>query len=241
MGEGEGREERGEGEIKDIRTEEDHHKLDEILADSSKFQRITKNPVDDIKRESNRNIENVNAASNALHLLLIIGDYDRGYTCGNVKTHKPENPLRPIISQIPAPTHQLAKKWNAILIPYVPDDHSLKSSAEFIEALKATRPGGVIASMDVESFFTNVPVDETILIILDRVYRDDSMPPLNIPEHALRNLYKKGPFLHPQRPYIQKDGVAMVSSLGVFFPNFYMDAVERRVFPAIEKPSIYVR
>ncbi|XP_066970185.1 uncharacterized protein [Macrobrachium rosenbergii] len=168
-----------------IRTEEYHHKLDETLADSSKSQRVTKNQVDDIKRKANRIIETVNAASNALHLVLIVGDYDLGYIYGNVKTHKPGNPLRPIISQIPAPTYQLAKKLNAILTPSVPDDHSLKSSAEFIEALKTTSLGGVIALMYVESLFTKVPVDETIQIILDHVYRDDSTSPLNIPKHAL--------------------------------------------------------
>ncbi|XP_066958123.1 uncharacterized protein [Macrobrachium rosenbergii] len=217
-----------------IRTEEYHHKLDEILADNSKFQRITKNPVDDSKCEAHRIIETVNAASNILHLLLIVGDYDLGYIHGDTTTHKPGNPLHPIISQIPAPTYQLVKKLNAILTPYVPDDHSLKSSAVFIGALKVTLPGGVIASMDVESLFTNVPVDEAIQIILDRVCRDDSMPPLNIPEHALRTL-------HRDHMYIQKDGVAMGSPLGVHFANFYMGAVERWVFVAIEKLSIYIR
>ncbi|XP_066946915.1 uncharacterized protein [Macrobrachium rosenbergii] len=114
----------------------------------------------------------VNAASNALHLPPIMGDYDLGYIYGNVKTHKQGNTLRPITSQIPAPTYH----------------HSLKSSAEFLEALRAAPNGGCIASMDVEFLFTNVPVDETIQMILDRVYRDPTTPSLNIPEHTLRAL-----------------------------------------------------
>ncbi|XP_066963629.1 uncharacterized protein [Macrobrachium rosenbergii] len=158
-----------------------HHKLDEILADSSKFQRITKNPVDDIKRDANRIIETINAASNAPQLMLIVGDYDLGYIYGNVQTHKPGNRLRPIISQIPAPTYQIAKKLNTILIPYIPDDHSLKSSAEFTEALRMTPLGGVMTSMDVESLFKNVPVDEKAQIILDSVYRDDPTPSIKHP------------------------------------------------------------
>ncbi|XP_066982655.1 uncharacterized protein [Macrobrachium rosenbergii] len=116
----------------------DYHwnrKLDNILADSTKFQRITNNPVDKIRREANRIIETVNAASNAFHLPPIMGDYDLEYIYGNVKTHKQGNLLRPIISQIPAPTYQLAKRLSAILTPYVPSSHSLKSSVEFLEAL----------------------------------------------------------------------------------------------------------
>ncbi|XP_076065267.1 uncharacterized protein LOC143039280 [Oratosquilla oratoria] len=40
---------------------------------------------------------------------------------GNVKNHKPGNPLRPIISQIPAPTYSLPKRLASLLTPYVPD------------------------------------------------------------------------------------------------------------------------
>ncbi|XP_066952259.1 uncharacterized protein [Macrobrachium rosenbergii] len=207
--------------------------------------RITKNPVDDIKCEAIWIIETINAATKALHLLPIVGDYDLGYIYRNVKTHKPGNPLHPIIRQIPALTYQLAKKLVAVLTPYIPDDNSLKSSAEFIEDLRTTPPGGVITSMDVESLFTNVPLDEAIQIILDRVYRDDSMPPLNIPEHALWTPFeictKKALFsTHRGHMHIQKDSVAMGSPLGVLFTNFYMGVVEHRVFATIEKPSMCV-
>ena len=103
-----------------INTEEYHNKLDEILGDATKFKRIKKNPVDNIKRKANNIIEKVNACSNSIHLPLIHGDYEPGYIYGNVKTHKQGNPLKPIISQIPLPTYALAKALNNILSPYVP-------------------------------------------------------------------------------------------------------------------------
>ncbi|XP_064111382.1 uncharacterized protein LOC135218865 [Macrobrachium nipponense] len=211
-----------------------------------KFSRITKNPANDIKREANRIIETVNPASNALHLPPITGDHNLGYIYGNVRTHKQGNPLRPIISQIPAPMYLLAKKLNTILTPYIPDTYSLKSSAEFLEALRVTPTGGCIASMDVESLFTNVPVDETIQMILDKVYRDPDIPPLNIPEHALRALLeistKKAPFSdHRGRMYTQIYGVAMGSPLRVLFANVYMCTVEERVFQNSGKPRMHVR
>ncbi|XP_066944603.1 uncharacterized protein [Macrobrachium rosenbergii] len=221
-----------------IHTEKYHRKLDDILVDSSKFQRIAKNPVDDIKHEASRINETVNAACVALHLPPIVGNHDLSYIYGNVKTNKLRNPLCLIISQIRAPPYQLAKKLNAVLTPYVLGDRSLKSSAGFMKVLKMTPTGGVIGSMDVESPFPNIPVDETIQIILDRVYRDDSMLPKHIP---LRSVQKR--LLSPPRGHmsIQKDGAAMGSPLGALFTNFYMGTVKCWVFTTTETPSTYIQ
>ncbi|KAG0713386.1 Bestrophin-1 [Chionoecetes opilio] len=104
------------------------------------------------------------------------GEYGMGYCYGNIKTHKPGNKLRPIISQIPTPTYHLAKKLCVILTPYTPNAYSLQSALEFLDLLKTHNASGAIASLDVESLFTNVPVDRTINYIIDRVYNNDSYP-----------------------------------------------------------------
>ncbi|XP_064115054.1 uncharacterized protein LOC135221159 [Macrobrachium nipponense] len=113
--------------------------------------------------------------------------------------------------------------------------YSLQSSAELLEAIKDTHGTGIIASLDVESLFTNVPVDETTDIILDRVYRNQSTAPLNILEASLHTLLevcmKKAPFSpNYGQMFRQKDGVVMGSPLGVLFANFYMGTMEERVF-----------
>ncbi|XP_066982810.1 uncharacterized protein [Macrobrachium rosenbergii] len=207
------------------------------------FYKLPKNPVDDIKCKTNRITKTVSAA---LHLPSIVGDYELGCIYGNVKTHKQCKPLCPIISQIPAPIYHLAKRLNIILIPYVPGDHSLKSSAEFLEALRPTAPCGISASMDVESPFTNVPVNETIQIILDCVYRDPTTPSLKVPEHTLCALLKmctiKAPFsTHRGNMYTQINSIAMGSLLGVLFVNFYLATIEKRVFTNIRKAQMHVR
>ncbi|XP_068229577.1 uncharacterized protein [Palaemon carinicauda] len=159
-----------------INTQEYHKKLDAILADLTKFEHLTSKPVEDIKRETNRTIEAINAATNAVHLPMISGDFGPGYLYGN-----------------------LAKRLNAILTPYVPDRYCVASSAEFLERVKNVCGEGVIASMDLGSLFTNIPVDKTIDLIADRVYRDETTPDLNIPEQALRTLLaictKRAPLL----------------------------------------------
>ena len=229
-----------------ISTDEYNNKLDAILNDDTKFKRISRNPIEEIKRETNKIIERVNASSNAARLPPISGDYEPGYLYGTIKTHKNGNPLRPIISQIPTPTYALAKKLNNLLTPYIPNKFSIKSSIDFLDIVKRTPTDGLIASMDVESLFTNVPVDETIRLILEKVYHDDSTPKLEIPEEALKSLLeictKRAPFItHRGHMYTQIDGVAMGSPLGVLFANFYMGSVEERVFSSSPPPPTYCR
>ena len=139
--------------------------------------------------------------------------------------------MRPIISQVTTPTYQVAKKLNSILTPYIPIGRSVKSATEFIDILHTTPACNNISSLDIESLFTNVPVDETINIILKRVYQSDQ-PKLDIPEQVLKALLetctKEAPFFsHKGELFRQIDGVAMGSPLGVLFANMYMSEQDR--------------
>ncbi|XP_076030369.1 uncharacterized protein LOC143018666 [Oratosquilla oratoria] len=177
----------------------------------------------------------------------LTGEYSLGYAFGNIKTHKPGNPIRPIISQIPTATYPIAKKLNALLTPCVPSTYTIASAPDFLEILRdsPSNEDAIIASLDVENLFTNINVDRTIEFILKRVYHCDDTTPLNIPEKSLRSLLeictKEAPFTCPNgRMYKQIDGVAMGSPLGVLFANFFMGTIETELL-AEARPSIYCR
>ena len=222
-------------------------KLNEILSDGSKFERITRNPIENLKKEANALIETQNAVQDDIKIPKIIGDYKPGYVYGNVKTHKTGNPLRPIISQIPTPTYNLAKTLNQIIVPYMPNQYTLKSSSDFIDLLRTNSCNGIIASLDVESLFTNVPIDATIEIIIQETYHNPSLPPPKMPKEILKRLLelctKKAPFKCPEgKLYVQIEGVAMGSPLGPTFANYYMGHLENVVFKnQMNKPKIYAR
>ncbi|XP_063876914.1 uncharacterized protein LOC135109465 [Scylla paramamosain] len=168
-----------------------------------------------------------------------------GYCYGTIKAHKPGNKLRPIISQIPTPTYNITKKLCKIFTPYVPATYSLSSAIDFLDILKNSKTKRTIASLDVESLFTNVPVDRTINYIIERIDRDDTKPPLDVAEEVLRDLLqcctKEAPFTCPRgQKYQQVDGVAMGSPLGVLLSNFFMGCVEE-VFSKISKSDVYCR
>ena len=195
----------------------------------------------------NKIIRTINNIEGAPNFSIIDGDYKPGYLYGNVKTHKNGSPLRPIISQTPSVTYSTAKKLNDLISPYIPAAFSLRSTNEFLDIIRTTRPSNILASMDVESLFTNVPVDDTIDLICKKIYQRDQSN-FKIPEQSLRLLLqictKEAPFHAPDgKLYQQIDGIAMGSPLGPLFANFYMGCLEEEVFsnnPHL-KPHIYTR
>ena len=145
-------------------------KCNDILKDTSKFQQIKKDPTNEIKKKANILIDAVNAKCDDIKFSKIIGDYAPGYFYGNIKTHKTNLPIRPIISQIPTPTYNMAKLLNKIINPYCPNTFSIKSTEEFVDILHSTNAKGIISSIDAESLFTNVPINQTLEIIIEYCY-----------------------------------------------------------------------
>ena len=114
-------------------------KLDDILNDDSKFTRITDNPIKNLKKQLNSIAKANNAVSNYTKLPVLIGDYKPGYIFGNCKIHKDLKgpPLRPIITQIPSSTYEMAKFLNSVIEPYIPARYSIKRTDELLDLLKS--------------------------------------------------------------------------------------------------------
>ena len=222
-------------------------KINNLVSDQNKFKLVRKDPTEKLKTKANKLITSVNAAQNNIKLEKVIGNFNPGYLYGTIKTHKPGNKIRPIISQITSPTYKLAKKLHQIILPYIPSKYLLKSSNDFIDLLNTNKYNGHIASLDVESLFTNVPIDDTINIILNLAYCNNSILPPKIPRNLLKQLLelctKESPFITPSgKIYQQIEGVAMGSPLGPTFANFYMGYLEETIFAdPNKKPLIYAR
>lgn len=226
------------------------NEIGNLLSDNTKFVRINRDPTNDLKRELNKHISTINNTSKSIRIRKCEGKYQPGYIYGNPKIHKRlENPpLRPIISQIGTVTYEVSKQLNSIITKYLPRRYTVKSSYEFATLLKGKTPRGILTSLDVESLFTNVPVKETIKIILENVYHHPELPPPDLPPTVLETLLlictTKTPFKNINGDlYVQCEGVSMGSALGPTFADYYMCHLENKVFddqPHL-KPDIYVR
>ena len=86
---------------------------------------------------------------------------------GLPKLHKPDVPLRPILSTIGSSQHQLAKYLSAFLqsVLEIYFNNCIKDSflfAKEIRRLKLKPDKSFLCSFDISSLFTNVPLAETI-------------------------------------------------------------------------------
>ena len=184
-------------------------KVNVILKDTTKFEKLTRNPIEKQKKDLNAVIDAANAEQGGVKFQRLQGEFSTGYFYGNPKTHKEGAPIRPIISQIPTPAYNVAKQLNSLIAPYVPKTYSLRSSEEFLDILKVRERHGTLASLDASSLFTNVPVDETIGILLENVYSHPSIPAPRVPKAVLRRLLeictKDTPFRCPEGKLYRPD------------------------------------
>ena len=206
-------------------------KLLNILNDPSKFKRI------DIEMSSC-----ILALEDKLNRILrdikqIITDtvYNRIYASGSKpgilyglpKIHKIGNPIRPIISSIGTFNYRLAKFLVPILTPLANNQYTVENSTKFVTELKSLHFDHYVymASFDVESLFTNVPLKETIKLIIDSLYSND-LDTKGLDKKKLGKLLdlatSGSAFLYKDTLYSQIDGVAMGSPLGSVFANAFM-------------------
>ena len=83
-----------------------------------------------------------------------------------------------------------------------------------------------------KSLFTNVPLDKTIKVILDRTYKEKKIS-TSLKQRTLKKLIKdtcsKTAFMLDGVIYEQTDGVSMGASLGPVLANIIMTEMERCV------------
>ena len=97
-------------------------------------------------------------------------------------------------------------------------------------------------SFDVKSLFTNVPLDETIETILQKVYVEKKIK-TSILKPILKELLllctKHLHFRFNGETYTQIDGVAMESPLGPLLANIFMISLEEKVLPKVSNYLCY--
>ena len=78
--------------------------------------------------------------------------------------------MRPVVSMVGTPEYKLAKYLDNLIKPHIPDTYLLRSTENFIEKLKECpcNNKNTMVSFDVVSLFTNVPLAETIELVIER-------------------------------------------------------------------------
>ena len=152
-----------------------------------------------------------------------------GILYGLAKVHKQliNNcpPFRPILSAIGTPTYNIAKFLVPILKPLTTNDYTLKDTFEFSRDILNQNPNLFMASLDVDSLFTNIPLDETINIIIEKLFSEnETVHNLNKDQFKclLTLATKESYFLFDGELYQQVDSVAMGSPQGPTLANIFL-------------------
>ena len=97
---------------------------------------------------------------------------------GLPKVHKSAVPLRPIVSCINSPAHNVSKFLSRILSGLVKNNYNVCNSREFVEYVKNchVQENEIFVSFDVVSLFTSVPVDKAFNLVLELLSSDDALP-----------------------------------------------------------------
>ena len=192
------------------------------LLNQNTYKVISKDPTKTIKNKLINILKNIKTKTG-----LGTNTYKSMYPTGCVppkfyglpKIHKPDTPLRSIVSSYGSVTYGVAKELAKILKPLVgKSPHHINSTQDFVEQARQFKlePGECLSSYDVSALFTSVPIDPALNIIRDLLDKDTTLKKRTIMEvgdiillleFCLKNTYLsfQGQF------YEQVEGAAMGS------------------------------
>ena len=210
-----------------------------ILKDTTKFRKLETDPTR--LREGQlqrflRSLKNTSFFSDGLYEKLYPTGSQPARMYGLPKLHKVKAgctsvPFRPIVSSIGTYNYNLAKHLCSLLSPHLPMDHCSKDTFSFVEDVNQVRFNSCfMVSFDVESLFTNIPLDETIKLAVNLILKVNKK--VGIGEKDLTKLFefatKQTHFSFNDVMYDQIDGVAMGSPLGPVLANLFMGSHESK-------------
>ena len=133
--------------------------------------------------------------------------------------------LRPILSAINTGTYKWAKFFVPLLKSFTSNNYAVKDSFDFAKDITQQSSKLFMAFLDVVSLFTNVPLDETIEICVNELFKSSqTVSGLNKQQvfEMLSLTTKENLILFDQKYYSQIDEVAMGSPLGPNLANTFL-------------------
>ena len=209
------------------------------LLNQDTYKVITKDPTNTIKNKLINILKNIKTKTG-----LGTNTYKSMYPTGCVppkfyglpKIHKPDTPLRPIVSSCGSVTYGVAKELAKILKSLVgKSPHHINSTQDFVEQAKQFKlePGECLSSYDVSALFTSVPIDPALKIIKDLLDKDTTLKERTVMEvgdiillleFCLKNTY----FSFQSQFCEQVEGAAMGSPVSPIVANLYMEYLEQK-------------
>ena len=220
-----------------------YDKMDTLVNDKQTYEELKRDPTPSLQRKLNSKLLDLKKTD-----VIDIQRYNR-LRCrvpqppklyGLPKLHKPNIPMRPIVSFCGSPTYELSKYLTTILKPLTNESrHKLQSTETFIDAIKTVQipDDHKLVSFDVKSLFTSIPLqlalDCTATAIENSTTKlplptDDLMDLLNL---CLTSTY----FQYNGKHYKQLHGTAMGSPVSVVVAEIVMQNIEEQALATYKR------
>ena len=230
------------------------NKVFDLLSDSNTYVELKKDPTSDlnsvVRKTINTHLKKHPDFDN-IKKVLLRPNFSLPYFYGQPKIHKPDCPLRPVISNIGAATRPLAGWIGNILSKYVGtfSPAHVKNNVDFKAKLVDFQKDNALSSLkmisfDVKALFTNVPTDEVLSFIERKITEGCISTP--IPKDDFMSLIRvcvdNSAFQFKDKYFKQKFGMAMGSPLSPILANIFMEYFETELMQNVRnKPLMWLR
>ena len=157
---------------------------------------------------------------------------------GLPKVHKPNIPLRPIVSACDSPTDQLSNYVTHFIQPLVEILPSyIRDSKHFLQLLESLPPlpeNAILVTADVTSLYTNIPHEEGIESVLHYMkLHANTLPPDGPSPHTigilLETILKNNNLSFMDKHFLQLVGTAMGTKAAPPYANLFMGRHEETI------------
>ena len=203
--------------------------MKELLNDTTKFERLEIAPDKHFNFviNSQAKIKNIlkripdkESLADMLHKKALPVRCCHGILNDQAKVHRPAiyncPSFRPLLDAITTPLYKLAKFLVPILSPLTMNKYPVKDSFALAKEITKADCNYIMASLDVESLFTNVALEETIENCINILFFDkckiDNLTKQDVYD-LLSAAAKESIFIFDNTLYCQIDGLAMESLL----------------------------
>ena len=225
----------------------------DCLLDSGPYQLLNKDPTDRLTQKLSEKLLTLKRnghKSEAVYNKIRPRQKQPPRVYGLPKIHKANTPLRPIASCVKTFAYDASAFLANILSPLTGNsDFTVTNSAHFASVISSEKiqDHEIMVSFDVESLFTNVPIEGPVQAALRKLESDPTLADrttltpaqiANLLDFVLRSTY----FQYNGSIYEQREGAAMGSPVSAVIANLYMETFEEQAIESAPfKPKIWKR
>jgi hypothetical protein len=201
------------------------------LINTGPYKELKKNPLSKMVREATKIINNsTTIIEEKSRFIVKIQNPQLPKLYGLPKIHKPEDNMRPIVSNINSPTYNFSKYLVKVFSSFKKfDSMSVKNNINLIEKLSniKIKENEILISFDVVALFPSIPIEITIGFLKEWLNE------LKIEDNKIKELINltklcmsQNVFQFNEKFYEQSTGTAMGNPLSPFLAEVFMSRFE---------------